>query len=165
MGSFASVTAALTQAEPKLYVVFDSSLSMQSSQATIVALLEQLNDRFKTNSKLTDVVRFIAFRDEVSLDTMGTLTSIANVLSKTILENSEENILPVLEALSTDATLGNAIAIVFSDGKNSDLENVNLDSLIKRFKHKNTQFQVVKNHPNWCKPLSKLPHLTPSNMR
>jgi hypothetical protein len=148
--SIISPITVCAQSTPKLYVVFDSSLSMQSSQATIKALLEHINEQLDINPSLGESVGFIAFREEVSLETTSTLTDVTDILGKTILENNKENILPVLEALSNDVALSDALVLVFTDGRNADLVNTDLDSLLQKFKRRNIQFQVVKSYPNWC---------------
>ena len=138
------------QSTPKLYVVFDSSLSMQLSQPSIKVLLAHLNEQLDVNPRLSESVRFIAFREEVSLETTNSLKGVTDILGKTILENSTENILPVLEALSDDVSLSDAVVMIFTDGRNADLVNADFDSLINKFTRKNVQFQIVKTYPNWC---------------
>lgn len=141
---------AVAASEPHLYIIFDSSASMNHSQPVIADMLDIISSNLAANNTITQDVRFFSFRDELIDDETKSLSYISQVLAKTILIDSTENILPVLESMASTPELNDAIVFVFSDGRNAALSSADTDELMTNLASRLSQFHMFIPFPIWC---------------
>ncbi|MBF7072305.1 hypothetical protein ISG33_02665 [Glaciecola sp. MH2013] len=144
------VKSVFAQKDPSIWVVFDASSSMKSSQAVIADMLKQIERNLEHNSNLVDNAKLVSFRDIVIDEEAGTLSQVRSRLTETKLISSSEDVLSALQLIASTPELNEAIVLIFSDGKNTLLENSDTAELMQQLRNRRSEFHAFIPFPAWC---------------
>ena len=129
---------------------------MNASQTFIAEVLDNvestINDLDETlllDKNIT--AKILSFREGVIKTKTTSLAYIGDEISKTILLNSDENILPALKDLADSSDFKDAVVLIFTDGQINALMKVETQDLMKRLIQSQSQFHVFYDETAFCR--------------
>lgn len=143
-------TQPLAEEKPQLYVIYDSTESMESAKSAIADLLGAIDEKLQSRSNIRQNVRFYNFRESIIDRETKVLSTLSRDLAASITHSEKENILPVLESLASTPELNDAVVLIFTNGINKSFFNADTDKLINNLSNRRTQFHFFGPYSNWC---------------
>nr|WP_136251865.1 PKD domain-containing protein [Ningiella ruwaisensis] len=123
---------------------------MQHSQPVIAEMLQALDAKLSGKEKITQNVKYLSFREKLVGEKTSTLGLISQELTNAILLDSTENILPVLESIASTNELNDAMVLVFTDGRNLELNNSDTQNLMDNLLARRSEFHFFGPVNVWC---------------